>query len=169
MAAVAVCEAIEAVSEKKALIKWVNDIYVDSKKVCGILTEASFGLEDGFLEYAVLGVGINVSPPKGGFPPELESIASSIFDQPQNDGKNRLAAEFLNRFMAHYSSLEKGCYIQEYRNRSFVIGKKIQVILPHQTREALALDVDQDCRLLVEYENGKREYLSSGEISVKLS
>ena len=168
MAAVAVCEAIEAVSEKKALIKWVNDIYVDNKKVCGILTEASFGLEDGFLEYAVLGVGINVSPPKGGFPPELESVASSIFDQPQNDGKNRLAAEFLNRFMTHYSLLEKGCYIQEYRNRSFVIGKRIQVILPQQIREALALDVDQDCQLLVEYENGKREYLSSGEISVKL-
>lgn len=167
MAAVAACEAIEAVSEKKALIKWVNDIYVAGKKVCGILTEASFGLEDGYLEYAVLGVGINVSPPVGGFPEELKEIATALFDREQGDGKNRLAAEFLNRFMSHYSSPQNSGYIDDYRSRSLVIGKEIQVILPDRRKKALALDVDQECRLLVEYEDGKREYLSSGEISIR--
>ncbi|MDO4396216.1 MAG: biotin--[acetyl-CoA-carboxylase] ligase [Clostridia bacterium] len=62
MAAVAVCRAIEKVSGEKAEIKWVNDVYVRGKKVCGILREASFNLEDGSLEYAVLGIGINVFP-----------------------------------------------------------------------------------------------------------
>lgn len=167
MAAVAACEAIETVSSQKAMIKWVNDIYVAGKKVCGILTEASFGLEDGYLEYAVLGVGINVTPPAGGFPSELKEIAAALFDHPQSDGKNRLAAEFLNRFMTHYSSPRSNAYIEDYRSRSLVIGKEIQVLLPDRTRKALALDVDQECRLLVEYADGKREYLTSGEVSIK--
>ena len=57
MAAVAACHAIESLSDKKPLIKWVNDIYMDGKKVSGILTEASVGLEDGFLDYVILGIG----------------------------------------------------------------------------------------------------------------
>ena len=68
MAAVAACRAIEKVSQKKAQIKWVNDVYIEDKKVCGILTEGAVSLEKGSLEYVILGVGINVYPPRGGFP-----------------------------------------------------------------------------------------------------
>ncbi|MGN0329859.1 MAG: biotin--[acetyl-CoA-carboxylase] ligase [Kineothrix sp.] len=168
MAAVAVCEAIEAVSGKKAQIKWVNDIYVAGKKVCGILTEASFGLEDGFLEYAVLGIGINVSPPMGGFPEELKNVAGAVFCEAQNDGKNHLAAEFLNRFMTYYAMSPEICCADSYRSRSLVIGREIQVIFSDGSKKAIALDVDEDCRLMVKYEDGKTERLSSGEISVKL-
>lgn len=168
MAAVAVCEAIEIVSGKNAQIKWVNDIYVDGKKVSGILTEASVGLENGILEYAVLGVGINVSEPAGGFPKELEQIAGAVFQNRPGDGKNRLAAEFLNRFMFFYNSRERG-WVESYRKRSLVIGKKIEVICGGQSREALALDVDGECHLMVRYEDGTTESLSSGEIRVKLA
>lgn len=167
MAAVAACEAIEAVSGEKAQIKWVNDIYVSGKKVSGILTEASFGLEDGFLEYAVLGIGINVSPPKGGFPDELQNIAGTVFHEAQNDGKNHLAAEFLNRFMEYYTMSDQTNYVDNYRSRSLVIGKEIEVLFSGYQRKAVALDVDKDCRLIVKYEDGKTESLSSGEISVK--
>ncbi len=169
MAAVAACEAIEAVSGEKAQIKWVNDIYVAGKKVSGILTEASFGLEDGFMEYAVLGIGINVSPPKGGFPRELENIAGAVFHEAQSDGKNHLVAEFLNHFMTYYTLLGDTSYVHNYRNRSLVIGKEIQVLFSEQQRGALALDVDEECRLIVRYEDGRVESLSSGEIRVKLS
>lgn len=169
MAAVAACEAIETVSGAKAQIKWVNDIYVAGKKVSGILTEASIGLESGLLEYAVLGIGINVSPPKDGFPKELENVAGAVFGGAQSDGKNRLAAEFLNRFMAYYSMLPRADYVANYRSRSLVLGKEIQVISPDSTKKATALDVDEECHLIVRYEDGKTEKLSSGEISVKLS
>lgn len=169
MAAVAACEAIEAVSGEKAQIKWVNDIYAAGKKVSGILTEASFGLEDGLLEYAVLGIGFNVSPPKGGFPKELENIAGAVFREAQSDGKNRLAAEFLNQFMMYYTMPNQTDYVENYRSRSIVIGKEITVISSDYQKKAVALDVDQDCRLIVEYENGKIEMLATGEISVKLS
>lgn len=169
MAAVAVCEAIEAVSDKKAQIKWVNDIYVEGKKVCGILTEASFGIEDGFLEYAVLGIGINVSPPTSGFPNEIKDIAGSVFCENQTDGKNQLAAEFLNRFMTYYSIPQETDYADNYRKRSFIIGKEIQIFSSDSIKDAIALDIDKDCHLIVEYEDGKKESLYSGEISIKVS
>ena len=67
-AAVAVSRAIERVAGCEAKIKWVNDVYVDEKKVCGILTEGALDLENGGLRYAILGIGINICPPDGGFP-----------------------------------------------------------------------------------------------------
>lgn len=169
IAAVAACEALERVSGKKAEIKWVNDVFMNGKKVCGILTEASFGLEDGFLEYAVLGIGMNVCPPKEGFPEELTEIAGTVFEEAQNDGKNKLAAEFLNRFMEYYRAPKHGDYQTEYRKRSFVIGKEIEVISGGKSEWARALDVDDQCQLLVEDSEGKRKLLSSGEISVRIS
>ena len=75
MAAVAACRSIEEVSPGDAQIKWVNDIYLGGKKVCGILTEASIGLESGSLDYAVVGVGFNVCAPEDGFPGGLSQIA----------------------------------------------------------------------------------------------
>lgn len=168
MAAVAGCEAIEKVSGRQAQIKWVNDIFMDGKKVCGILTEASFGLESGHLDYAVLGVGFNAYAPEGGFPEDIENIAGSVFLTPQNDGKNHLAAEFLNRFMTYYTQIQDNSYTQKYRERSFVLGKKIKVLSPQGAVLATALDVDDQCRLVVRYEDGSTQALSSGEISVRL-
>jgi BirA family biotin operon repressor/biotin-[acetyl-CoA-carboxylase] ligase len=79
-AAVSVCEAIEKVYEAaEPAIKWVNDIYMRGRKVCGILTEASFNIEDGTLDYAVIGIGINVYTPESGFPEEIREIAGSVF------------------------------------------------------------------------------------------
>lgn len=167
LAAVAACEAIEKVTDKTAVIKWVNDVFVDGKKVCGILTEASFGLETGLLEYAVLGIGFNAYAPQGGFPKELENIAGAIFDAPRSDGKNRLTAEFLNAFMRNYSAENLGNYPEEYRKRCFVVGKEVDVISKNEIRTATAVSVDDECRLTVRYGDGSTETLSSGEIGVR--
>lgn len=168
MAAVAVCEAIEIVSNEKGQIKWVNDVYVKGKKVCGILTEASLGLEDNFLEYAIIGIGVNVSLPIDGFPKEIQNIAGAVFENAQNDGKNRIAAEILNRFMSYYTALPKVNYIEEYRSRNFVIGKEILVNLSDKQKKAVALDIDDEFHLIVKYDNNKTETLSSGEISIRV-
>lgn len=169
MAAVAVCEAIEAVSEVEAQIKWVNDIFVDGKKVCGILTEASLDMESGFLDYAVLGVGMNIYEPKNGFGADLTNIAGKIFSQSQGDMKNRLVAEFMNHFMMYYTNFEYADYANQYRSRSLAIGKWVNVIAGEQSQSAFVLGIDDDCRLLVKYENGEEETLSSGEISIRLT
>ena len=166
MAAVAMCEAIEEVSDEKAQIKWVNDVFVKGKKVCGILTEASFGLESGTLEYAVLGVGINVYQPKDGFPGELKETAGALFDRTRDDMKNRLTAAFLNRFMGYYLTQANTAYTDKYRERSLAVGKRISVISADQSRNAMVYGVDDDCRLLVRYEDGTTEKLSYGEIKI---
>lgn len=167
MAAVAACEAIEKVSHRSPQIKWVNDIYIDGKKVSGILTEASVSLENGSLEYVLLGIGINVYPPEKGFPQELRETAGSVFQERKSDGKNQLAAGFLNRLMDIYTKEETGEYAQEYRKRSMVLGKRIQILTPEGEKGARALEIDKDCRLLVEYEDGNRELLRAGEIRIR--
>ena len=169
MAAVAVCEAIEEVAGKTAGIKWVNDIYMDGRKVCGILTEASVSIENGLVEYLVLGIGINVYPPADGFPEELRQVAGAVFQERQSDGKNRLVAAVLNRLMQYYKTGSQAGYEKKYRDRSIVIGKPIDVLSPTERKKAVALDVDENCCLLVQYEDKTVETLSSGEISIRLS
>ena len=168
MAAVAACEAIEDVSEKNALIKWVNDIYIDGKKVSGILTEASFGLEDGHIDYAVLGIGFNAYYPKDGFPDEIESIATVVYPERKSDGKNLLAAHFINHFFKYYKSSDHTDYTEKYRKRSLVIGKEINILYPDRTESAVAIDVDDECHLVVRYPDGTTGSLSTGEISIRI-
>lgn len=168
IAAVAVCEAIEKVSGKTAQIKWVNDIFMQGKKVCGILTEASIDMESGWLDYAVLGIGLDVYRPTQGYPKDLEPIIGAILDAPLSDAKNKLAGEVLNSFMKYYLQIETSEYAEEYRNRSLVIGKKVNVLSGNTSRKATVLDVDDECRILVRYEDHTEELLSSGEISIRL-
>ncbi|NLI54746.1 MAG: biotin--[acetyl-CoA-carboxylase] ligase [Clostridiales bacterium] len=168
-AAVAVCGAAEALSGRKAEIKWVNDVFMDGKKICGILTEGSFDMESGQFEYAVLGTGINVYAPEGGFPEEIRNIAGSVLSASAPDAKNRMIAEYLNRFLPLYRDLGGAETIAEYRRRSFVIGRDVTVLAGDRATPARALDVDKRCRLVVEYPDGARETLSSGEISIRLT
>lgn len=166
MAGAAACEAIRQVSGKEPQIKWVNDIYMEGRKVSGILTEGAVSLETGSLEYVILGIGINVYPPRKGFPKELRETAGAVFKEQISDGKNRLAGEFLNSFMNFYRDQGEADYREGYKRRSMVLGKEIQVLAPSGVRKARALDIDQDCRLLVEYEDRSREWLTAGEIRI---
>ena len=168
MAAAACCDAIEKAAGEEARIKWVNDVFVRGKKVSGILTEASLGLEEGSMDFVVLGIGINAYTPEEGFPSELADTAGAVFAKAVPDGKNRLAAEFLNSFMTYYTSRDPAAYVKTYRERNFVPGREIEVIRGEKVKKALALDVDEECRLLVRYEDGKEQRLSAGEIRIKL-
>ncbi|MPM75326.1 Bifunctional ligase/repressor BirA [bioreactor metagenome] len=167
-AAVAVCGAVEALSGEPASIKWVNDVFMRGKKICGILTEGSFDMESGQFEYAILGSGINVFAPDEGFPPEIREIAGSVLTSPAPDAKNRMIAEYLNRFLPLYRKLGDTATNAEYRRRSFVLGRMVNVLAADRSTPARAIDVDDHCRLIVEFADGHRESLSSGEISVKV-
>ncbi|WP_340023541.1 biotin--[acetyl-CoA-carboxylase] ligase [Paenibacillus sp. FSL K6-1096] len=169
-AAVAVALAIESVSGLSTQIKWVNDVFMNGKKVCGILTEASLSLENEWLDYAVLGIGINVALPSGGFPGGLSEIATSVYEQdkPPADLRNRLAAEVLNRFLGYYEQLKNRLFLPDYRQRMMSLGQTVMVIKENQQQQATAIDIDNDCRLKVRYANGEEEYLSSGEVHIRL-
>lgn len=167
-AAVAVAQAAEALSGNKTQIKWVNDVLVNGKKICGILTEGAINPVSGKPDYVIVGIGINAFVPDGGFEEEIKDIAGAVFPVSDPDLKARLTAETINIFMEYYTKLEQKAFLEEYRRRSAVIGKEISVFKNCSEFYATALDIDDNCRLLVEYPDGTREFLSSGEISIKL-
>lgn len=165
--AVAVSRAIEKLCNKKAKIKWVNDIFVDGRKVCGILTESSLDTESGRLEYAVVGIGVNISTPKDGFPDEIKNTAGGFLDNVKGNVRYRLIAEILNELAEQIENLSSKYYLNEYKKRSFLIGRQITVIKPSEKRTAKAIDIDDKARLVVEYEDNTIEHLTSGEVSIR--
>lgn len=166
-AAVAACRAIESCTAESPAIKWVNDVFVRGRKVCGILTEGAVNLETGGMDWAVCGIGLNVYEPEGGFPEELASIAGAICPERMNDGRCKLAASFLEHFLYLYDNLDKPAFASEYRRRCFLLGKPIRVLKPAGDVDAVAVDVDDACALVVRYADGSLETLSSGEVSVR--
>lgn len=164
-AAVACARTLEKISGKTAQIKWVNDIYIDERKVCGILTEASF--VQGKIDFAVLGIGINLYTPDNGFPADIKDKAGSLFTSQDSDLRGVIIAEVLKEFFAMYETIEKRAFIEEYRNRSMLDGKRINVIKSDCITPATALYIDSDLSLAVRYENGEIEHLTSGDVSIR--
>lgn len=167
-AAVAVCRAVKALCGRELSIKWVNDLYEQGKKVCGILTEGALDLETGGLQYAIVGIGVNCFPPEGGFPEDLPEAGSVFAERPQGiEGRSQLAGAILNHFFKFYPNLAQRPFFEDYRKRSLVLGKEITVLEGTQTRTALALDLDQDFSLRVREADGTERTLSSGEVRVR--
>lgn len=167
-ASVAVSRAIKKVCGITPSIKWVNDIYVNGKKICGILTEAMTDFESGQIQHLILGIGINCSVE--GFPEELLTIAGAL----EGDfSKNQLAAEVLNQLIPLMDNLEDRSFIKDYKEWSMVLGKNITVYKggyseTAQGRSAYVLDIDENGGLVVLYSSGEQETLSSGEISIRI-
>lgn len=167
--AVVVCEAIETVSEKMPGIKWVNDVYIDQKKICGILTEAVTDFESGSMQWVVVGIGINFSTPSEDFPEHLRQTVGSVFPEGrQTVTRNQLAAEIINRILDSENYYDSKEILNKYKSRLIMLGKKISVIEARETYNAIAIDIDDIGRLVVEKENGERKLISSGEISIKI-
>lgn len=167
IAAVAVADGIEAAGGQKTSIKWVNDVYVRGKKCCGILTEAITDLETGGIDYAVVGIGINVRTPKDGFG-QLKGIATAALDG-VDDALNKTVAAVLDRFYELYVLSEKEEIVSAYKQRSFLIGKDIEVVKDDWDHPARVLDIDEDCRLVVKYAlSGSVESLAAGEVKIKI-
>ncbi|MGX8774859.1 MAG: biotin--[acetyl-CoA-carboxylase] ligase [Bacillota bacterium] len=173
-AAAATSEAIDEVCGCPTEIKWVNDIYLKGKKVCGILTEASTDFETGQIEYLITGIGINTS--EKSFPPELKDIAGSVSEEElTGHEKALLAAAVIERFIRYTKDLTG--FMDSYRSRSLVTGKKITVYTGAYRKDpsvelggrpAFAVGIDDGGGLIVEYEDGVRETLTSGEVSVRI-
>lgn len=162
-AAVSVAKAIELVSGLDCKIKWVNDIYVGGKKICGILTEASVGIEQSGLDYAVIGIGVNVSNTL--FPKELETVATSIrAETDKSVSRSRLAAEILNSLEYHMARITGEELMDEYRRRSMLIGKRIAILREETPEQVSCTGVDNMGRLLVRHDDGSEEALSSGSV-----
>jgi len=171
-AAVAVAEAIEEITGRSAGIKWVNDVLMDGKKVCGILTEAGVDSASRRMSHVIIGIGINTRTPPGGFPEEIREIAGALYgenDEAPDDLRNRLAAAVLNRLLDAAEDPMAENVFEAYRSRSIIPGKAIRILSPGQEpKEALAEALERDYALRVRYPDGNVGFLRSGEVSIRL-
>ena len=167
IAAVSVYRAIKKVFSLETQIKWVNDIYCKGKKLCGILTESSFDSIANKLNYAIVGIGINFK--KSQFPNDISNIAISLEGCVKiTCDKNTLIAEIINNFEELYNKLPNKEFIEEYREKSMLIGKKVTVIQNDISYEAKVLDIDENANLVVNDNNGIEHTLFHGEVSLKI-
>ena len=182
----AVARAIDGLCGTSARIKWVNDVFLGGKKVCGILTEGAANFETGRIEAANVGIGINVHPM--GFTGELADIAGSIDEAlaaTRNAAKspatprvtrNDVVAHTVAHLLRLYDAMEAGDAatagdaLEEYRRRSLVIGRLVTVRpaagLSGEPYQAQVLGIDDNAALIVQTAGGGRKTLQSGEVSL---
>ena len=163
------CSAVERVCAVRPKIKWTNDLVLNGKKLCGILTE--LGMEGGALSYVIVGIGVNVSQKAEDFEGEVAGIATSLERELGTPvSKNALAAAMIGELDALYTALLRGetaDYLARYRRDCVTIGKEVRLMWQDAGEKVLALDVDDAFGLVVRHENGEVETIRTGEVSVR--
>ena len=165
--AVAVKRAIYKVCGIDVKIKWINDLFYNDKKICGILAEGITNFETGMIEAAVIGIGINITDNQDFFPEDVKKIAGSIGKKVSRCMlASAVAGEVLSIFAENPEKV-----IDEYRTSSFLIGKTVQVHPIIYTEDGIykakVLDIDENAGLVVLKEDGSKITLRSGEVRVR--
>jgi len=120
-AAALVCRAIESITGKSLNVKLVNDIFLNGKKICGILTESVIGAQNHNILCIILGIGINFNTPVSAFPEELKPIAGSLFETASPPiTRNHLAAEIIKQVIFSKPTLNKEELLEAYNQRLFI-------------------------------------------------
>lgn len=165
---VAICDAIHKVTGIECQIKWINDIYINNKKIGGILTEASTNFESGTIDYLILGIGINFNNPKDDFPDNLKEIAGSLYKGNSNGiNRNMLCAEILNNILSIIPKIKDYDFISEYKKRSIILNQEIMYISGGIYSKGKAIDINNDGSLVIKHDDGSIKILNSGEVSIR--
>ncbi len=166
-AAVEVLRALNAFCTESLTVKWVNDIYLGDRKICGILTEGIYNTDTAAFDAVILGIGVNLTEPSGGFPSEIADRAGTLFGQTAvtDEQKETVAAAILNAFFERYSDTALQSSTEEYRRHSYLDGKTVTYLKDGVSHTGKVLGVDEKVRLILE-ENGKTVFLEAGEVSV---
>lgn len=163
-AAVAVALALEECGSEHAGIKWVNDIYISGKKVCGILTESKISSEN-MLDYLIIGIGVNIFPPEGGFPDDIKDKAGAAFPKKIPGMRIKLAEKILLNLDGIENSVKTRSFLDGYISRSILTGKKVYITYGGAKTEAEVIGIDGECRLVVKTADGVLS-LNSGEATM---
>lgn len=167
LAAVAVAQAIDDLTGKTTEIKWVNDIYIAGKKICGILSEATSDVETGQITTIVIGIGLNFSTPQDQFPAELQEKATSIFPDGQpNITRSQLIEKIWQHFFDLLEALPAMDYLKIYREKSLVLGRTVHFTRQGISYDGIATAVTNLGELVVKTPKNEEMVLSSGEISL---
>ena len=170
-AGLAVCQVLEELGLAPA-IKWPNDIIIDRRKVCGILTKLASDAETATVNGAVIGIGVNVTQQREDFPEELRNKAVSVREAGITVPRAAVAAGIITRLddlllRQRILSQPTAALIGELTRRSCTVGSRVAVISPTGEYEALAVGIAPDAGLIVELPDGSRRTVSSGEVSVR--
>lgn len=170
-AAVCTATAMEEIFGVEVQIKWVNDVFVGGHKCCGILTEAAVLPETGGVDYAVIGIGINVAQPQGGFPDEFKGVAQALCPHGTQDGdaRARLVARIADLLMVDVDAIPSRPHLESYRAHSLLDGRTVSVYMGTESFTATVIGVNDDFTLEVELEDGSRKALASGEVHIPSS
>lgn len=174
LCAVAVARALETISSRECKIKWINDLLIEGKKVCGILTEGAVS-SGGHLNFAIAGIGINVATTD--FPDELRESAGSLFEKMPDDLTSKKAdiiAAVLNNLFAMLPKISSGIHLEEYRRRSVLIGKRVSVLIPNGendqiVRSGTVSGIDERACLCVKLDGGHTVLLNSSSQLISYS
>lgn len=167
--AVAVCRAVEGLTGLRPQIKWINDVLLGEKKLCGILTEGDIA-PDGSLNWVILGIGVNISQRPEDLPPEVAGLATSLAQHlPTPPDRDALADTLLRELDRMYAAFprEKEDYLAAYRARCSTPGRPVRVLSAGESREGFALEINEDFALTVRFPDGSVKSLDSGEVSVR--
>lgn len=165
--AVSVAKAIRRATGLTASIKWPNDILINNRKVCGILTEMK--AEQDVIDFIIVGIGVNVNTQIRNLP----HGATSLRDESKHVGggehisRIRIVQAILEEFERDYILLKKegsGPIIEEWKRLSMMLGSRVKIVLPEKSFEALAHDIDPDGGLVVRLESGILKKISSGDV-----
>ena len=167
--AVAVCKAIEKVTPFTPDIKWINDLYLRGKKICGILCESS--ITDHRLDYVVVGIGLNVITRIDDFPMDLRRQAGSIYSQTgEVIDRGQLIVTIVEELDKMYAAWKNdpAVYLEEYRQHCKMLGHEVEIYNSEGNFTVVAEDISEDFGLTVRYENGEKKTLHAGEVGIKL-
>lgn len=164
-ACVAVCTVLEKFSDNTVGIKWVNDIFANGKKVCGILTESGTMAGGTKIDYYVIGIGINVSTPASGFPEEIQKIAGAVSGI--NASKNQIIASVISELLNLWKTSSVENIIEEYKNHSFILDKPVSYLKNGKIFTGTAKDINLAGNLIVRLDSGETDTLISGEVSLR--
>lgn len=167
---VAVCDAVEEVCGLRPGIKWTNDLVCQGRKLCGILTELGMEGETARPQYVVVGVGVNVSQTAEEFGPEVAPVAISLREAlGEAPRRAELAAALLRALdrMRRDFPHERTRYLEQYRRDCVTLGREVRILRGGESRTAVAEEIDEDFQLLVRLDDGRRETVSAGEVSVR--
>lgn len=168
--AVAVNNAIESVCHVRPGIKWVNDLVMNKRKLCGILTEMNIESESSQVQYVIIGIGLNVNEDASDFPKELHTIATSLtMETGKIFCRSQLAAEIIKQLDIMINSWPhaKEAYLNAYRTDDITVGKNITIIQKSDEKHAIATEITDNFSLRVHYNDGNDETLSGGEVSIR--
>ena len=167
-ASVAVSRAIKKVTNLDTQIKWVNDLYMNGKKICGILTEAVTDCDTGCIDSIILGIGINFSLKSNRIPEELKHTIGSLYEtKPDHLTRNQLCAEIITQVLDLCQQLSDRTFLEEYKTKSLVIGQHILILGNTIQESGIAIDINSSGGLIVQMDSGEIRTLNSGEITIR--